>query len=806
MITAPQGFAEACAATGNRVSARILKDGAAVAGDLLRVEQHKGACGQTPEPGTVYASYMTATFNQLEDSLQDSEVAVERGVEISGAIEYIQTGKYTVKKVETSADRVEVTGVGAIGANGGETYTSALSYPAQITDVLGEIASQLGASVRYVGVTPSGEINLSMSGETLRDALGYAAGLLGGFATEGADGSITVAAYKGGEELAFEVGDRMIDSPEVRDPFSITGLTVHVSDGFNNAAGTSYTEGTDALEVNNPYMTLALFDACADNIVGLSYDPAIADISLGDPRLEPWDYVTLTELDGTTRTVPCLTVTHTYSGGIYTKISAPGDEVEDTLSIGALAKGVLDQARIIYSLLTLEVSTEFSGESVVMEAHLLNGSDDVTQKYDPGQFSWRARSEQGERYLGTGYSLTALSEDMGYGTTILCQFVQSTDVILTDRDGNPLTTRTGDVFAIGVPELTLSREVNLYRSDAIQDALTSKVGTESIIASINQSQEEITIQAERLGITARDFRVLADILTWDSLYSQMTEDGHLYVQRLTATDQISLSGGTGSAIVIPFSYEVLSGVTASGTVTINSDGFSVEENYTSGGTAFRRATYLQNGQLHYEATGGTNNYSSGFGYSGGAITEEVVSSGAQYTTTLDPGQVAAQYSLGNTLRGSVLGNNGITTTGYLTVSGTKNRRVETDQYGSRLLYSYETASPLFGDVGEGVIGEDGLCYVPIEPVMAQTISGKYQVFLQAYGEGTIYVKERRGGYFVVAGAPGVEFGWEVKAKQADYDQLRLETAPDDVDITNLVDYGGEAAQHITQLREGKEAA
>ena len=111
----------------------------------------------------------------------------------------------------------------------------------------------------------------------------------------------------------------------------------------------------------------------------------------------------------------------------------------------------------------------------------------------------------------------------------------------------------------------------------------------------------------------------------------------------------------------------------------------------------------------------------------------------------------------------------------LYVSGTKSRIVTTDQYSDRLLYCYETPTPMFGDIGDGVISEDGFCYVMLDAVFAQTVTtDQYQVFLQKYGPGDCWVKERKGAYFIVEGTPGMSFGWEVKAKQRDYDQLRLE--------------------------------
>jgi len=144
--------------------------------------------------------------------------------------------------------------------------------------------------------------------------------------------------------------------------------------------------------------------------------------------------------------------------------------------------------------------------------------------------------------------------------------------------------------------------------------------------------------------------------------------------------------------------------------------------------------------------------------------------------------------------------------GSLSVTGTKPRLVSTDQYSDRFLYCYETPSPMFGDVGEGVIGEDGLCYITLDAVFAQTISTtQYQVFLQKYGDGDCWVHERRGAYFIVKGTPGLAFGWEIKAKQADFDQLRLERN-DERFSPPQQNYGIDAANHIDELRKERESA
>lgn len=140
--------------------------------------------------------------------------------------------------------------------------------------------------------------------------------------------------------------------------------------------------------------------------------------------------------------------------------------------------------------------------------------------------------------------------------------------------------------------------------------------------------------------------------------------------------------------------------------------------------------------------------------------------------------------------------------GKFTATGAKNRVVETSDYGNRLLSCYETPTPMFGDIGEGQIGEDGLAYIWIDSIFSETIStASYQVFLQQYGEGDAYVFERKDAYFIVKGTPGLNFGWELKAKQIDLDQTRL--AKEEGYAIPHSTYGENALIYIEELKEGR---
>lgn len=171
---------------------------------------------------------------------------------------------------------------------------------------------------------------------------------------------------------------------------------------------------------------------------------------------------------------------------------------------------------------------------------------------------------------------------------------------------------------------------------------------------------------------------------------------------------------------------------------------------------------------------------------------------------------ARLVSSGQIEGGNIFSNDYVYAVHDMWCSGTKSRLVKTDNYSDRLLYSYEMPSPIFGDLGSGTIAEDGKAYIYIDPVFSETVNtSNYQVFLQAYGSNPVYVSERKADYFVVSGTSGTEFGWEIKAKQSDFDQRRLEEKklemekPEQPDFSyqaTEMDYGKMASEHFKSLR------
>ena len=114
--------------------------------------------------------------------------------------------------------------------------------------------------------------------------------------------------------------------------------------------------------------------------------------------------------------------------------------------------------------------------------------------------------------------------------------------------------------------------------------------------------------------------------------------------------------------------------------------------------------------------------------------------------------------------------------GFKVTAGTKQKVVKTLNYSDRGLYCYETPTPLFGDIGQAVLDEEGFCYVDIDDIFSETIAEQveYQVFLQKEGEGDCWIAEKHRRYFVIQGTPNLSVAWELKAKQRDFEAYRLE--------------------------------
>lgn len=159
-------------------------------------------------------------------------------------------------------------------------------------------------------------------------------------------------------------------------------------------------------------------------------------------------------------------------------------------------------AETVDSLFTLEVDSDIALGTAYLTARLLNGKKDVKTDYDPTWFKWILRSENGEKLLGRGYTLTVDMNIIGYASTILCRFIRPqlydlTDhnlVAITDQSLDPIQVSFAGIYnqpvatrkalkrkikavqateEVGDP--TVTREVNLYEEGGLYKSMADTV-------------------------------------------------------------------------------------------------------------------------------------------------------------------------------------------------------------------------------------------------------------------------------------------------------------------------------------------
>lgn len=121
----------------------------------------------------------------------------------------------------------------------------------------------------------------------------------------------------------------------------------------------------------------------------------------------------------------------------------------------------------------------------------------------------------------------------------------------------------------------------------------------------------------------------------------------------------------------------------------------------------------------------------------------------------------------------------LTINGSLTVKGTKNRVVTTQNYGNRLMNAIESTYAVFEDFGTAITNEKGYCAVDLDPIFLETVNTDYpyQCFLTPFSDdlsARINISYKGKTAFSVIGTPNTVFDWRIVARQRGYENTRME--------------------------------
>ena len=329
-------YATSVAESTRKFTARIMMGGNELSCAIQRLTFTKGSCGTTEgfSIGNIISSTVTATLKEVSTSLKGQVIDVQIGLWTGSDYEYVTMGSYIASEVDVTAYTTTVVAYGFSTSRMGGTFTLPNTFT--IANIVSAIETATSVDIVLPTVLDTSlELNKPLpTGCSCYQALQIIASVIGGYVTDTYDGKVEIKYFSDTTTVSVTT-DRMLRLPVVGEvPFEITGVKVLVSEASEDAEGTpipevSYTYGTPVvLYDTNEYMSALLFDVYK-MLVGYEYRNGEIDLSLGDPRIEGSDVLSVTDVDGSTYVVPCHSVTHTYDGGFSTQITASKPTTQD---------------------------------------------------------------------------------------------------------------------------------------------------------------------------------------------------------------------------------------------------------------------------------------------------------------------------------------------------------------------------------------------------------------------------------------------------------------------------------------------
>ena len=306
----------------------LTLNGTAVTGALLTLTVTASVNGEQPllTVGNTCAKTVQMQFSGVQTGFLEGVLVLSAQ---SGA-EVLPLGTFAVTEAVTRGGQTTVTAVDAMGVALAELYQPTLSGAAATAwAVLNDVAAKAGVALSarvsgYQSVLAGVSMASLAAGYTRRTVVGWIAGLCGCNAVIDRAGKLDFIWYSASGMTLHRADcyEGMDEIQENNSVFSMLSVSVVDANGNTQTLSPTSAEGTGAL-IENPFMTQARLDGLWSSIGGMTYRPAELSF-LGDLRLDAGDLITLTLDDGTTCSVPVMSLTHTYDGGVTTHVTALG--------------------------------------------------------------------------------------------------------------------------------------------------------------------------------------------------------------------------------------------------------------------------------------------------------------------------------------------------------------------------------------------------------------------------------------------------------------------------------------------------
>lgn len=621
-------------------------------------------------------------------------------------------------------------------------YVSKLTFPAKIKDVALEIANLSGSIINAANFSMLGTSLIAKpEGYTYRQAIGLIAQFEAGYARFNRSNqleiqqlvdpkySISPAEYfqKGlvKNELLYQVGGISCS------------VSVQKESGTEQVTLSSGSNTGPQIILENKIMTQALLDSIYQKVKSLNFYPFSLSWR-GNPALEVGDWLTLTDRDGTLFKTPNLNYTLTFKGGLTATSSANTNSSAQTVSA--------------YSKPLNQTLKEFSSRIDAAGKNSVYDGIQVPPYPKEGDIWFKKNGPDDEIWI---YSKKA---DGTYGWVL---------------------------------------QTSTKLSDEIQEKIDNSVPSDEIVKTINLSQEKdgkewLKVTGAKIWLTEEtriDDAVIKDAMIGSLSASKINvgtlNGSNVNIINLNASN---ISAGTisGNNLSINLDTGVVKfqkGYIAGANSKIR---FDLDNSYFQSLDANNNGFVVQNGFFSFY-----ENFMSSNRNLIGSVNYDVLSGGKG--GIVFTGKTGLSIQTSSPVASISIGDGGLSSKGHelqfmgnayfwndLGVLGKKNA-VHITRDGVRATPAYETAESYLGDIGTAITADNCEVRIEIETLFSDIVNTEtyeYQVFLQSYDEGAVYVSERAPSYFVVKSSlPETKFVWEIKAKRRGYETERLVLQP-----------------------------
>ncbi|HIW70991.1 MAG TPA: gp58-like family protein [Candidatus Levilactobacillus faecigallinarum] len=796
--------------------------------------------------GTTYEDSLKIAFSDLVEGIQAKDkVTAAIGIQLPDkSYEYAPLGVFYVDG-DISMDRNnKLTTISAVDTmcwlEG--VYVPKVTVPTTLADMALDIANQAGVPINQdsFGRLPNIPITTLPSGQTYRVVLGLLAMLVPGYVVFDRSGQLCL---RGLNQSQYDIGPdnyEMNGLTKNENPYAIAGITVTPLTETNNYSATDTTTEDETAEeatandtaskslhvgattgtqltLQNDFISESILKNMWSVLNEMQYYPYTLNWA-GNPAVEAGDWLIVADTAGHNFIVPNNSYSLTFEGGL-SAVSSTGETVTSPTNWdyhGQLMQTIKGIVRQLNSTGTFTYNTPtqpatphegdlwYKPNGTATELYMYSKGqwiplasditgDEISKKVDAAQkdiVAARNVADAANALAGTkvgedeyNSKITQLSNDINLRVTsgdVINQInmeagqtlIQSGKILLDA----PSVVFSGSAFIPGAAIKNLSA-----------DKITAGTLDANVINLVNMNAGSIssgTLDANAVNLVNLNAgSITAGILSGKNLSLNLEtgevnfQDGNIY--NLSKSFNINVSQGTIESIGSNL-----------GKMTLNDGGISYrthQEDETPsaqigvGKTEGHVIEDITVPHLMLQTTGildlvTVDNLLSQDKLAVSAVDMTGISiSSSQITiktASVDPTTSGVYITTGETMIG-----------GNFTVVGKKNA-VQVTRDGVRETPAYEMAESYLGDMGEAVTDTVGQVIVPIELLFSDVVNTTvpYQVFLQSYSSGNVWIGKRCESYFIVkSDRPNVSFVWQIMGKRRGYENDRLDRSKLSVD-------------------------